>query len=163
MVLAPEGQTNFYLFSIFPLPFCHISGSCLSNQDFTVSEQIEGDRQGQNSRGEEWISPNLCSISRMEPSQALSLWDTARLFHGKSCPMLLNSLAQACFLVSWPCWRALRDCLFVWGFRFAEGCILHTVSFMIHAANQQWRLLPQEPPHSSLRQQLKKCQSFGLF
>lgn len=38
--------TNVHLFSIFFLPFCHISGS-LSNQEFTLGKQTEGDRQAE--------------------------------------------------------------------------------------------------------------------
>lgn len=43
---------KLHLFSIFCPHFCHISRSCLCNPGFTLGKQIEGGRQGKNSRGE---------------------------------------------------------------------------------------------------------------
>jgi len=60
-VLAADRQTDFHLFSIFFLPFHPIGGSCLSNKGSTLGKQVEGGRQGRNSRGKRCITPRLVS------------------------------------------------------------------------------------------------------
>lgn len=50
-----------HLFSIFCPHCCHVSRSCLCNPGFTLGKQIEGGRQGKNSRGKGWITPKLFS------------------------------------------------------------------------------------------------------
>lgn len=52
---------KLHIFSIFCPHFCRISRSCLCNPGFTLGKQIEGGRQGKNSRGKGWITPKLFS------------------------------------------------------------------------------------------------------
>lgn len=125
MFLTTERQTSTF-FSIFFLPFCHISGRCLSNQEFPLGEQRGRDKaeiRGKKIRiapkpfsEQDRASPGCCPTQAgLSPSRVNTVW----------CPWALQPK-----IAFW--WGYLTDGLLpespvVWAFLLVEGYIYCTL------------------------------------